>query len=617
MKNMYCIYFLFFFIQTQIFSQPQLDLEFVASGFAQPVGIACAGDERLFIVERFGTISILHPDGSNSLFLDITDRVHADFGEQGLLGLVFHPDYASNGYFFVNYINDDDDTRISRFNVSATDSNLADASSEFNILAIDQPAVNHNGGDLHFGPEGYLYCALGNGGGTANENAQDTTNLLGKILRIDVDAAAPYVAPDDNPFVGMAGKDELWNFGLRNPWRFSFDRLTGDMYIADVGAAESEEINFQPAFSTGGENYGWRCYEGTIMDNPDLCLDDYPLTFPVFEYPHDPFTGGFAVSGGFVYRGNDYPGMQGHYIFCDYVSGNFWSMQHVAADSFVSTFHGMIRDDIPAFGENMNGELFACDKVAGSIYKVVDLCSSVSLSFAVTNASASTINNGAIDLAIAGGTAPYMVNWSNGATTEDISSLAAGTYTVTVTDAAGCSANGGSTVLNNCGAATGVVVSGITSTTATISWNDVGAANYRVLYFKVGSPASSVLTTSISVTLTGLSPSSNYVFKIRNKCPGAPGNFITNGSFMTSSMKESLAENDIFIYPNPNSGSFKVSGSEGIETITIMDVTGNILYEESPVREYIRFEGFENGFYIILLELKGGEILKNKVVIVN
>ncbi|MBC8045769.1 MAG: PQQ-dependent sugar dehydrogenase [Fimbriimonadaceae bacterium] len=617
MKNIILILLISFpLFQNKIFSQPQIALEFHASGFDEPVGIVSAGDERLFIVERKGKIKILYPDGTNSVFLDISALVESGFVEQGLLGLAFHPDYFTNGYFYVNYINLDDDTRISRFHVSVSDSNVADTSSEFNILAIEQPALNHNGGDLHFGPDGYLYCALGNGGGPSNSNAQDTTNLLGKILRIDVDIATPYAAPSENPFFDGAGKDELWNFGLRNPWRFSFDRLTGDMFIADVGGALHEEINFQPASSTGGENYGWNCYEGNLLVNPSLCLAGSTLTFPVFDYLHDNAIGGFAVTGGYVYRGNDYPGMNGYYIFCDYISGNFWSMRQITADSFSTNFHGYLEDRIASFGENNNGELFACEKTTGNIYKIIDQCSNFNLSFTVTHASAATINNGAVDLTINNGTAPFSIVWSNGATTEDITGLAAGNYTATVIDANGCLATGMATLINNCSEATGITISSITTSSVTINWNDTGAPNYKVLYFKAGSAPSLINTTSASVTLTGLTPASNYVFKIRNKCPGAPGNFTAGGNFTTLPAREnSFVESEVHIYPNPNTGSFKISNHMLVKTFSVYDVTGNYLQSSAAESENIDLSNYNNGIYLMSFELQNGIVINEKVII--
>jgi len=266
--------------------QPQIGLEEFASGFTRPVDIAHADDSRLFVVEQAGYIYVVDELGtvSPAPFLDINTLVRSSGNEQGLLGLVFHPNYATNGFFYVNYTRNDGDTRISRFNVSRTDPNNAVPTSEMVLLTISQLFGNHNGGDLNFGPDGYLYIGLGDGGsgGDPQNNAQDSSTYLGKMLRIDVDGGSPYAIPSGNPFVSYSSTlDEIWAFGLRNPWRFSFDRLTGDLWIADVGQNVLEEINFQPANSGGGENYGWRCYEGNSLFNGSDCepMADYDFSY--------------------------------------------------------------------------------------------------------------------------------------------------------------------------------------------------------------------------------------------------------------------------------------------------------------------------------------------------
>ena len=246
--------------------------------------------------------------------------------KRGLLGLAFHPDYENNGYFYLNYTGSGGDTRVSRFSVSS-DPDVADANSEVVLFIQDQPEANHNGGNLEFGPDGYLYIGLGDGGGfdDLDNNAQDTSQLLGKMLRIDVDNGNPYGIPDDNPFIGPDGiPDEIWAIGLRNPWRYSFDALTGDLWIADVGQNIWEEINKQPASSAGGENYGWRCYEGDVSFNTSGCAPIENYVFPVYDYSHA--NNNCSVTGGFVYRGNEMPEHYGKYFFCDYCSGTFWTL---------------------------------------------------------------------------------------------------------------------------------------------------------------------------------------------------------------------------------------------------------------------------------------------------
>lgn len=373
---------------------PDLDLVELATGLNQPVDIANAGDERLFVVEQKGTIRIINTDGTvlTTPFLDIDSQVCSSF-QGGLLGLAFHPDYTSNGYFFVNYTTQRDGecqqmtTHISRFRVSSNDRNLADPNSEVVLLRLEQPFGDNNGGDLAFHPQdGYLYIPTGDGGteggitGDPDNRAQDGTSLFGKILRIDptltAEANPPYTIPPDNPFVNDPNvQDEIWALGLRNPWRFSFDRETGDMYVADVGERQREEINFQAASSRGGENYGWRCYEGSQAYNTTGCNSQDSYISPIAEYQTQ--VDGVAVTGGFVYRGNRHPGMRGFYIFADYAFGNFWTAIRDESGAWQISQVAEIAGSYSSFGEDANGELYVAkhelgNPTGGVIYHVVD-----------------------------------------------------------------------------------------------------------------------------------------------------------------------------------------------------------------------------------------------------
>ncbi len=588
-------------------AQYHLALNPFASGFTEPVDISSAGNNRLFIVERAGKIKVIMPDNSIKTFMDITSIVGSVGGEQGLLGLVFHPNYASNGFFYVNYTDFAGDTHISRFTVSAENADSANISSEMNLLMIDQPAANHNGGNLKFGPDGYLYIFMGDGGGSDHNRPQQIIdNKFGKILRLDVDGALPYAIPPDNPYVGVAGDDEIWAIGLRNPWRCNFDKLTGDLYIADVGADSWEEIGVIAADTNTFFNFGWKCYEGNMLRIGTLCDTIFAdFDYPVYVYPHDNATGGFAVTGGFVYRGSEFPALFGKYIFCDYISGNFWTMQQSAPGIWSTQFEGFIKNHITSFGENINGELFACVNQTGEIFKVEDACQNFNLSSINTDASASTINNGAIDLIVTGGTAPYNYLWNTGAIIEDINALSAGTYSVIVTDNFGCQKSLEITLVNACGPATGIVI--IPSATSTfITWDDVGAAGYRILYKPIGAGAFMQVNSPLThINLTGLNPSTNYQFKIRNKCAGAPGMFSASGNFTTTSLKEiNPIENtiEIQIFPNPalnqitidlkNANSnpeFLIQNSigENIEIKSIHKISDNqyqILFKEIPTQ---------------------------------
>lgn len=345
-----------------------LRLEEVAGGLASPSGIVAPGDGsgRLFILEQPGRIRIVD-DGSllDAPFLDIVDRVTSEGNEQGLLGLAFHPRYAENGRFLINYTDRNGDTVISAWTVSQ-DPNRADAGSESVVLSVDQPAGNHNGGHLVFGPDGYLYVGLGDGGGGGDTygNGQNGQTLLGAMLRLDVDGAQPYAIPQDNPFVDdPAVRDEIWAIGLRNPWRYSFDRLTGDLYIADVGQNAYEEVNFQPA-GGGGENYGWPIMEGLHCFRGEGC-ETAGLVMPIWEYDH---SAGCSITGGHVYRGSRYPMLQGIYLVGDYCSGTIWGLAPGEDGSWQSAVLEQTNARLTSFGEDEAGELYLVDRSSGTLY---------------------------------------------------------------------------------------------------------------------------------------------------------------------------------------------------------------------------------------------------------
>jgi glucose/arabinose dehydrogenase len=334
--------------------------ETVVSGLERPVNLQHADDERLFIIEKVGRIRILQAGNLlGPAFLDISDRVGSGGSEQGLLGLAFHPRYAENGFFFVNYTDKNGDTVIARYQVTA-DPNLADPNSEVVLLNVDQPFQNHNGGVLAFGPDGYLYAGLGDGGsgGDPFGNAQNLNTFLGKILRLDVDSAQPYAVPPDNPF-----GDEIWAYGLRNPWRFSFDQLTGDLYIGDVGQNSWEEIDFVPAGAPGGMNFGWNIMEGTHPYNGG---PQDGLVPPVAEYGHG--QGRCSVTGGYVYRGT-MPEWNGVYFYGDYCSGTVWGLIH-SDGGWQAQLLYETGASISSFGQDPAGEVYLID-YGGQISRLV------------------------------------------------------------------------------------------------------------------------------------------------------------------------------------------------------------------------------------------------------
>lgn len=369
----------------------------VASGLNHPVFATHApGDTgRLFVVEQRGVVRIMDLATNTVLptpFLDI-DALVVNTGsedERGLLGMAFHPGYADNGYFFLNYTNNDSDTIIARYTVAGdpATSNIADAGSAVQVMFIDQPFSTHKGGWIGFGPnDGDLYIATGDGGSFCDpgQRAQDITDqLLGKILRIDV-IGPPYAIPANNPFVGLEGDDEIWAYGLRNPWRCSFDRDTGDLWIADVGQNAREEVNFQPAASAGGENYGWDCREGTACANAVSvqCTNTIngcdcatvSAVDPIHEYPHP--LGGHCIIGGYVYRGCDVVGLDGYYFFADNLTNRIYSFTYEGSVNNFSERTDELApggdlsiDRIPSFGEDARGEIYILD-IFGEIYKIV------------------------------------------------------------------------------------------------------------------------------------------------------------------------------------------------------------------------------------------------------
>jgi glucose/arabinose dehydrogenase len=338
------------------------------SGLYLPVDIKNAGDGsgRLFIIERPGRIRIVK-DGLlfQDPFLDISNRVGSWGSEQGLLGLAFHPDYKTNGFFYVNYIDLNGNTVISRFKVSQ-DSNRADPASEVQLLTVNQPYPNHNGGSVVFGPDGYLYLGLGDGGsqGDPHGHGQSLNTRLGKILRIDVDLGAPYSIPAGNPYASGGGLPEIWAYGLRNPWRFVFDPATGDMYIADVGQDTWEEIDYVPAGTPGGLNFGWNIYEG---NHPYAGGSSSGFTFPVAEYNH---SYGCSVTGGVISRGAGLPAWNGIYLYGDFCTGYVWGLLNQGGN-WQSQLLFETALAISTFGMDEAGGVYLADYRSGTIYHLV------------------------------------------------------------------------------------------------------------------------------------------------------------------------------------------------------------------------------------------------------
>lgn len=373
-KKTQTIILLLLLLPLTAFAQYNFEVAFPNLTFSSALDLQNAKDStnRLFAVERDGRIKVFQNErnvNTTKLFLDITDRVTSG-GETGLLGLAFHPDYKNNGYFYVNYTAPNPlHTVISRFKVSAANPDSADKNSELILLTYDQPYTNHNGGCVAFGPDGYLYIAAGDGGsgGDPQNNAQNITKFLGKIIRIDVDNPQPplnYGIPSDNPFADSSNinvRKEIYAWGMRNPWRFSFDPITGWLWAGDVGQNEYEEVDIIQK----GKNYGWRCYEGFHPYNLDGCNGVYEP--PIWEYSHSL---GNSVTGGYVYRGQNVPELYGKYIYGDYVSARVWSLEYDGVNPAVNTQITQAAGSITSFGVDENQELYLIS-FNGKIYRFI------------------------------------------------------------------------------------------------------------------------------------------------------------------------------------------------------------------------------------------------------
>lgn len=375
MRRFYFLSAFFLLFSSNCFTQDIL-LESFGPSFSEPVELKHAGDDRLFVVEKAGIIQILNSDGTvnSTPFLNIDSTVNSVASERGLLGLAFHPNYPTNPTFYVNYTNSSGNTVISSFTVSANP-DIANTP-ETILLTISQPYENHNGGCLNFGSDGYLYIATGDGGdvGDPENRAQNLNTLLGKLLRIDVDNGTPYAIPSDNPYLNDGDSTtlpEIWAYGLRNPWKFSFDNNTNDLWIADVGQGDYEEINMV-SLTDSGTNYGWRCYEGNASYNLTNCAPASTMTFPIAEYSHSN-SGNFkcSITGGYVYRGTQEPSLQGKYFFADYCSSEIGILTEDNGSwsyNFTDPYSG---NNWATFGVNHLNELFIVSK-NGNIYRITE-----------------------------------------------------------------------------------------------------------------------------------------------------------------------------------------------------------------------------------------------------
>ncbi len=435
--------FLLLFTYAMSYCQQQVKLEEIIDNLEIPVDIAFDYKNVMYIVEKRGKI-IRIENGVKNTFLDITSIVNSAANERGLLGMAFDPNYATNGNFFVNYTNAAGSSNISRFTRSLADSISSNANTEKHLMIITQPYNNHNGGCLKFGPDGYLYIGMGDGGsgGDPGNRSQNPKERLGKMLRIDVNSnTGQYGIPDDNPYKNSQDTlEEIWAMGLRNPWRFSFDKTTGDLWIGDVGQNKLEEVDFTPASTKGGWNYGWRCYEGTEKYDFAQCKETTPFVKPVHTYATKSNGEGCSITGGYVYRGNNIPYLKGQYIYGDYCTSKIWRLKKndcgVYQNELISTSLGA--QEVSTFGEDKNGELYVAAIGSGKVYKMVPLCNFSASISSIKSARCTTSNDGQVVFDVQS-SFPYTYTLTGPST--DINALKAGKYNYKLKDSLGCTSS--------------------------------------------------------------------------------------------------------------------------------------------------------------------------------
>ncbi|MBK6994431.1 MAG: PQQ-dependent sugar dehydrogenase [Lewinellaceae bacterium] len=596
-----------------LIAQPKIQLTNFATGFDLPVDIAHCDDSRLFVVERDGVIWVLDSLGNRlDTFLNIDPRVNSGQNEQGLLGLAFHPNYAENGYFFVNYTkNNGGDTRVARFSVKSNNPNEADPNSELTILEQDQPNWNHNGGCVKFGPDGYLYIGLGDGGGANDPQnySQNKKNFLGKILRIDVNnsnASQPYVVPSDNPFVGNADYfPEIWSLGWRNPWRFSFDRLTGDMWIGDVGQNLWEEVDFEPA-NTPGLNYGWRCYEGTHNFNTTGCQPYNSYAAPFFDYSHSGGNG-CSVTGGFIYRGSKFPDLYGCYLFSDYCSGRWWYTRRNNDGTFSTAILANLTGyEYSSYGENKDGELFVALLSSGRVQRVGELCSPFQVSGMASPGVCANAMAGEITLAATGATGTVTYSWSNGATSQNLIGLDPGIFSVEVKDGNNCIRRDTFEILE---LPSPVIDLTINIDTLTASFNP---PNATLQWYFEGNPIPNVLG---NVLVAGQTGNYSVVATSEFGCQAQASAFV-----LVSSTKLPDAVQRFSLSPNPAEDSILMElelKKSGAASISLEDSSQRQVYakkvEGQKITLPIDLSNLPIGAYFLTVKMEGGSFVRKLV----
>jgi glucose/arabinose dehydrogenase len=604
MKNKYLILFALL-VALKSFAQPTISLSSFSTGYSLLSDIANCGDSRLFVTQQRGRIIICDSLGvkRTTPFLNLTSTVSSSGSERGLLGLAFHPNYKQNGYFYVNYTRQSDGaTRVSRFSVDPADSNLALPSSELNLLTITQPYSNHNGGNLDFGPDGYLYIGMGDGGsgGDPDNYSQNKLSRLGKMLRIDVDGTQPYSVPASNPFVGnSAYAPEIWSLGLRNPWKWSFDRITGDMWIGDVGQNEIEEIDFQLANSAGGENYGWRCYEGSTPYNTSGCLSASNYDSPIFEYDHTS-TNSCSVTGGMVYRGATHQSLFGYYLLADYCSGRFWWVKRETNGTFTNgIFTGVTTGSYVSFGENYLGDMFVA---TGSVISRINAPNPCPVAFITGNDSVSFCE-GSTERIVALRANGLSYQWSlngsplSGETNYWIDATAAGDYSITVTNSTGCSATSSlvNAIVNT---SPEIILSGYSAIYNPGFENDTILTNFPTAQVFINGTAGNVISENLLIE------GYNNITVSLTDNEGCTWTKIDSVLFTVDvNILETKASNSI-VFPNPvvKGNNVKIgNGTNFISNVQLFDVTGKqiTINNYNPTQKTFSTQGLNAGIYTI------------------
>jgi glucose/arabinose dehydrogenase len=622
---------------TSAFAQPTLTFTAFSSGYSRVIDIRHCNDSRLFMVQQAGKIFICDSLGikNPTPFLDLTGictNPASTGDERGLLGMTFHPDYKNNGYFYVNYTAiSGGATTIARYSVNPADSNLAVLSSGTVLLTITQPYSNHNGGCLRFGPDGYLYIGTGDGG-SANDpgnRGQDRTQLLGKMLRIDVDnpqAPLAYGIPADNPYVSSTtNRKEIWTYGLRNPWKWSFDRIYGDLWIGDVGQNAWEEIDYEPLGTPGGRNYGWRCYEGNVTTSgvsQTGCPAFNTTTAPIAVYSHST---GCSVTGGYMYRGAKHASLYGHYIYTDYCDSRIRLIKKNNNGTFTNYDLGTVASagEYVAFGEDYRGELYLANSFNGTVRKIgatgclptaaiISLEDTMNLCYGDAYPTLSSIYH-----------PENSYQWFKdgvaiaGATSANLNTIEDGAYTVQVTNPGACSNT--STAVN--------VISNLLPAVS-FSGLDTTICELDAALTLVGVPAGGTFTgTGINGNIFDPAVATAGLYDISYTYTNAGGCDTTVIQTVEVTICTGIGAKTnvsaINLFPNPNEGNFTLEFNANVNSalsITITDVTGKIVHTENASsvrglnRVNLNVSNLQKGFYLLKTNDTIAEINKSFII---